>query len=108
MFRMAARDLDIAFWNYDRTRALMDGSVTIEGVNARCHTARIVPVIFEAMICRRAYDVAELGNNLLPVDDRRRRPAVPASLLLPQLSAVIGSGDIYVLAPPTRGALRGR
>ena len=44
--------LDIAFWNYDRTRALSDGRVRIEGVEARFHTARIVPQIFEAMIRR--------------------------------------------------------
>ncbi|MBV8399194.1 MAG: hypothetical protein JOZ17_10695, partial [Acetobacteraceae bacterium] len=55
------RVLDIAFWNYDRTRALRDGGVKIEGVDARYHTARIVPEIFEAMIRRRAYDVSELG-----------------------------------------------
>ena len=53
--------LDIAFWNYDRTRALSDGRVGIEGVEARFHTARIVTEIFEGMIRRRAYDVSELG-----------------------------------------------
>ena len=58
---MTDRSLDIAFWNYDRTRALSDGRVKIEGVEARYHTARIVPQIFEAMIRRRAYDVSELG-----------------------------------------------
>lgn len=58
---MHDRPLDVAFWNYDRTRALSDGRVKIEGVEARFHTARIVPEIFEAMIRRRAYDVSELG-----------------------------------------------
>jgi 4,5-dihydroxyphthalate decarboxylase len=58
---MNGRTLDIAFWNYDRTRALSDGRVRIEGVEARFHTARIVPQIFEAMIRQRAYDVSELG-----------------------------------------------
>ena len=58
---MSGRPLDIAFWNYDRTRALSDGRVRIEGVEARYHTARIVPLIFEAMIRQRAYDVSELG-----------------------------------------------
>ena len=42
--------LDIAFWNYDRTRALADGTIKIEGIDARFHTARIVPEIFEQMI----------------------------------------------------------
>jgi len=58
---MADRKLDIAFWNYDRTRLLADGTVRIDGVDATFHSARIVPEIFEAMIRRRAYDVSELG-----------------------------------------------
>ena len=58
---MADRKLDIAFWNYDRTRLLADGTVKIAGVDPDFHTARIVPEIFEAMIRRRAYDVSELG-----------------------------------------------
>ena len=58
---MADMKLDIAFWNYDRTRALMDGSIKIDGVEARYHTARIVPEIFAGMIQQRAYDVSELG-----------------------------------------------
>lgn len=53
--------LDIAFWNYDRTRGLMDGSIKIDGVEAHYHTARIVPEIFAGMIQQRAYDVSELG-----------------------------------------------
>jgi hypothetical protein len=58
---MTDRKLDIAFWNYDRTRLLADGTVKIDGVDAAFHSARIVPEIFEAMIRKRAYDVSELG-----------------------------------------------
>jgi 4,5-dihydroxyphthalate decarboxylase len=58
---MPDRKIDIAFWNYDRTRLLADGTVKIEGVDAAFHSARIVPEIFEAMIRKRAYDVSELG-----------------------------------------------
>jgi len=58
---MSNTKLDIAFWNYDRTRALTDGTVKIDGVDASFHTSRIVPEIFEAMIRKRAYDVSELG-----------------------------------------------
>ena len=57
---MADQKLDIAFWNYDRTHALVDGSVKIEGVDATYHSARIVPEIFGRMI-KGQYDVAELG-----------------------------------------------
>jgi hypothetical protein len=48
-----AQKLDIAFWSYDRTRLLADGSVKIEGADVAFHSARIVPEIFEAMIRRR-------------------------------------------------------
>lgn len=58
---MSARKLDIAFWNYHRTRMLADGTVKIEGADATFHSARIVPEIFKAMIRKRAYDVSELG-----------------------------------------------
>ena len=51
---MAPPKLDIAFWNYDRTRLLADGTVKIDGVDATFHSARIVPEIFEVMIRRRA------------------------------------------------------
>jgi hypothetical protein len=57
--------LDIAFWNYDRTRALADGTVRIDGVDAKFHSARIVPEIFEQMIRQRAFDVSELGMTYL-------------------------------------------
>jgi ABC-type nitrate/sulfonate/bicarbonate transport system substrate-binding protein len=53
--------LDIAFWNYDRTAALADGRVAIDGVDATFHSARIVAEIFERMIRGRAFDVSELG-----------------------------------------------
>ena len=35
---MADLKLDIAFWNYDRTRALSDGKVRIPGVDAKYHS----------------------------------------------------------------------
>lgn len=58
---MSDMKLDIAFWNYDRTQALADGTVKIEGVEPRFHTARIVTEIFEQMIRQRAFDVSEMG-----------------------------------------------
>ena len=51
---MTNRKLDIAFWNYDRTRLLADGAVKIEGVDASFYSARIVPEIFKAMIRQHA------------------------------------------------------
>lgn len=57
---MVDRKLNIAFWNYDRTRALADGRVTIPGIEATFHSARIVAEIFEGVI-RGEFDVSELG-----------------------------------------------
>ena len=58
---MADMKLDIAFWDYDRTRALADGTIKIDGVAANFHTARVVTEIFERMIRHREFDVSELG-----------------------------------------------
>ena len=53
--RMTRRKLEIAFWNYDRVRALRDGDVKIGGVDAHFHSGRIVVDIFEVMVKDRAY-----------------------------------------------------
>ncbi len=58
---MSDLKLNVAFWNYDRTRALADGTVKIDGVDASFSSARIVTEIFEGMIRKRDFDVAELG-----------------------------------------------
>lgn len=58
---MSDLQLKIAFWNYDRTHALTDGTVKIDGVDASFTSARIVSEIFERMIRQREFDVSELG-----------------------------------------------
>jgi hypothetical protein len=58
--------LKVAFWDYDRTRALADGTVKIDGVDAAFHSARIVSEIFEGMIRQREFDVSELGLTYYP------------------------------------------
>jgi len=79
------RKLDIAFWNYDRTSRLADGTVKIPGVDATFHSARIVLEIFEAMVRQRAYDVSELGLTyfLRTFDSEGRSPflALPVFLV---------------------------
>ena len=57
---MADLKLDIAFWNYDRTRALADRTTKIPGIAATYHTAPIVTQIFEGVIGVQ-YQVSELG-----------------------------------------------
>ena len=53
--------LDIAFWNYDRTRALSDGKVRIPGVDAKYHSGSNVTEIFRGMVAEHRFDVSELG-----------------------------------------------
>ena len=52
--------LDIAFWDYDRTRALIDRTVSVPGVEATFHTAPIVTQIFEGAV-QGKFQVSELG-----------------------------------------------
>ncbi|SES46741.1 4,5-dihydroxyphthalate decarboxylase [Rhizobium sp. NFR03] len=79
-----ARRLSIAFWEYDRTRLLRDGSVPIDGVDASFHTARIVPEIFKAMIQHRAFDVSEMGMTyyLRTFDTEGRPPFIALPVFL--------------------------
>jgi 4,5-dihydroxyphthalate decarboxylase len=53
--------LNIACFEYDTTRALFDGSVTVDGVDTTMHTAATLPEIFERMMRGREFDVSELG-----------------------------------------------
>ncbi len=46
---------------YDHARALFDGTVKIDGVDASFESAGIVSEIFERMIRQRAFDASELG-----------------------------------------------
>ena len=57
---MADVKLDIAFWNYDRTRALSDGKVRIPGVDAKYHSGSNVAEIFRGMVAEHRFDVSEL------------------------------------------------
>ena len=57
---MANLKLDIAFWDYDRTRALAEGRVTMPGIDATFHSAPIVTEIFEGAVAGK-YQVSELG-----------------------------------------------
>lgn len=57
---MTDAKIDIAFADYDRTRALANGTVHIPGVEANFHSAPIVTQIFEGAI-RGQFHVSELG-----------------------------------------------
>lgn len=58
---MSDLDLRIATFRYDTTRALFDGSVKVQGAGTTVETARAIPELFEPVIRRHEFDVAELG-----------------------------------------------
>lgn len=53
--------LTVGCYEYDRVRALFEGTVKFDGCDARFESALIVSEIFERMIRERKYDVSELG-----------------------------------------------
>lgn len=53
--------LKVGCWPYDRTRALHDGTVKFEGVDASFESGRLVSDIFQKMLREQAFDVSELG-----------------------------------------------
>jgi 4,5-dihydroxyphthalate decarboxylase len=71
----------IGTFRYDTTRALFDGSVTVEGVrNTQMETAPTLVDIFEGMLRRSAYDFSELGLTFLlrALDQGEPLVALPA------------------------------
>jgi ABC-type nitrate/sulfonate/bicarbonate transport system substrate-binding protein len=58
---MANLKLTLACWTYDRTRALVDGTVKAEGIDLSFESAQQVGQIMERTVKTRDYDVAELG-----------------------------------------------
>jgi hypothetical protein len=58
---MANLKLTLACWTYDRTRALVDGTVKAEGIDLAFESAQQVGQIMERTVNTRDYDVAELG-----------------------------------------------
>jgi 4,5-dihydroxyphthalate decarboxylase len=57
---MADLKLNMACWNYDRTRALIDGSVKVEGVELNYQNL-FVAEIFQRMCKDKEFDASELG-----------------------------------------------
>jgi hypothetical protein len=86
-----AQKLDIAFWSYDRTRLLADGSVKIEGADVAFHSARIVRDLRSDDTSARLRRL-RTGHDLLPShlrrggalavsgDSRLSRPGVEAAV----------------------------
>lgn len=58
---MADLNLTLACWDYDRTRALFDGRVRIEGVDLTLWSTHNVGEIMERMVRHQQFEVSELG-----------------------------------------------
>ena len=57
---MSSLPLKIAFWDYDRTRALIDGQVCPEGIDLDIHILR-PRVMFPRMLDHQEFDISELS-----------------------------------------------
>ena len=53
--------LTFGCFDYDTTRALFDGSVTVEGADVAMDTAATLPEIFERTVVDHQFDISELG-----------------------------------------------
>ena len=58
---MTSSALTIGCFEYDTTRPLLDGSITVDGIDATMKTAATLPELFERLIREDEFDVAELG-----------------------------------------------
>jgi hypothetical protein len=62
---MSNPTLKVGCGQYDTTRALFDGTVSVDGFETQMSTARTLPEIFERMMRDQEFDVAELGLTFL-------------------------------------------
>lgn len=53
--------LKIGCHDYDNTHALLDGTVTIDGVDGTFESTQVISDVFERMVRHQEFDVAELG-----------------------------------------------
>ncbi|NKY47263.1 4,5-dihydroxyphthalate decarboxylase [Nocardia cerradoensis] len=78
---MSEPTLYVGTMPYETTQALLDGSVTFDGIRARLDTADLASDIFRRMVHDREFDVAELGLTVyLRTLDSEESPfvAIPA------------------------------
>ena len=73
---MSKLRLSLACWNYDRTRALMDGSVQPDGIDLTCLNLPVEETFFR-MLRHREFDIAEMSLSSYSVSMfREPRPFV--------------------------------
>ena len=86
-------DLNIAFWDYDRTRPLMDGLVQFEGINSEISVLR-PREIFPRMIQDQEFHVAEMS--LASYVILKARDQCPFVAIPVMLSKIFRHDCIYV------------
>src|SRR5687768_18533574 len=77
---MSKLRLTLACWDYDRTRALMDGTVTAEGIEL-LYLNQPVEETFFRMLRYREYDVSEMSLSSYVASLQKEHPpfiAIPA------------------------------
>jgi 4,5-dihydroxyphthalate decarboxylase len=92
---MAKLRLTLACWEYDRTRALVDGSVAPDGIDLNCLTLHVEETFFR-MLRHREFDVAELSLSSYAVSAARDNPPFIAIPVFP--SRFFRHGSIFVSA----------
>ena len=79
---MARLKLSLACWDYDRTRALADGSVRAEGIDLVCLNLPVEETFFR-MLRRREFDVAEMSLSSYVLTLQGRKPPFVAIPVFP-------------------------
>jgi 4,5-dihydroxyphthalate decarboxylase len=92
---MSRLHLTLAFWNYDRTRALADGRVKPDGIDLTCLELSVEEVFFR-MLRYREFDAAELSLSSYTMSLVRDDPPFIAIPVFP--SRMFRHSSIYVSA----------
>jgi 4,5-dihydroxyphthalate decarboxylase len=79
---MSKLRLTLACWDYDRTRALVDGSVQADGIDLNCLTLHVEETFFR-MLRNREFDVAEMSLSSYAMSVARDRKAFIAIPVFP-------------------------
>ncbi|MEO8752876.1 MAG: ABC transporter substrate-binding protein [Casimicrobiaceae bacterium] len=92
---MSKLRLSLACWNYDRTRALMDGTVQPDGIDLICHNLPVEETFFR-MLRHREFDVAEMSLSSYTVSMFREPRPFVAIPIFP--SRMFRHSSIYINA----------
>src|SRR6188768_4283314 len=90
---MADLKMTLACWNYDRTRALMDGSVKPEGIDLSYHNS-FPAATFHRMMGKREFETSELGLTFYLDTLHEDDPPFVAIPVYPD-PAVLPFGDLH-------------